>query len=145
MLYGLLLALFIFICFALILLVLIQKGKGSMGLGAMGGGTQMLFGGSGGQDLFQKITWALGAIFMLGSLLLGLMKSSSLHDVRYIKIKDKQELETPAQQESSEPTEETPVPVAPAQAAQTAKAEAPVVLPEAAKAAEPATPAKPAA
>ncbi len=103
MLYGLLLTLFIFVCFSLILLVLVQKGKGSMGLGTMGGGTQMLFGGSGGQDLFQKITWALGALFMGGSLALGLMKSSTLHDVRYIKIKEKQEAvsevkEAPAQE-----------------------------------------------
>ena len=46
-----------------------------MGLGNMGGGAQMLFGGSGGQDLFQKITWILGTIFMAGSLILALMKS----------------------------------------------------------------------
>lgn len=45
-----------------------------MGLGAMGGGTQMLFGGSGGQDIFQKTTWVLGAIFMFGSLILALQK-----------------------------------------------------------------------
>ena len=44
--------------------------RGNIGLGTMGGGTQMLFGGSGGQDLFQKITWALGALFMGGSLAL---------------------------------------------------------------------------
>jgi len=46
-----------------------------MGLGAMGGSTQMLFGGSGGQDIFQKTTWVMGAIFMGGSLLLALHKS----------------------------------------------------------------------
>jgi preprotein translocase subunit SecG len=75
MLYGLLITLFIIVCLSLIFLVLVQKGKGSMGLGSMGGSTQMLFGGSGGQDLFQKITWTLGACFMGGSLVLGLMKS----------------------------------------------------------------------
>lgn len=48
-----------------------------MGLGAFGGSSQMLFGGSGGQDLFQKATWVMIAIFMLGSLTLTLMKSSS--------------------------------------------------------------------
>jgi preprotein translocase subunit SecG len=46
-----------------------------MGLGAFGGGSQMLFGGSGGQDIFQKITWVLGALFIAGSLVLSLMKS----------------------------------------------------------------------
>lgn len=88
MIYGLLLTLFVIACFALILLVLIQKGKGSMGLGSMGGGTTMLFGGSGGQDFFQKLTWVLGAILMGGSLILGLMKSSSLHNVRFLNIKE---------------------------------------------------------
>ncbi len=46
-----------------------------MGLGNLGGGAQMLFGGSGGQDIFQKITWILGALFMAGSLSLAIIKS----------------------------------------------------------------------
>ncbi|MCK5632528.1 preprotein translocase subunit SecG [bacterium] len=77
MLFGLLIALFTFICLLLVLIILIQQGKGSMGLGSLGGGTQMLFGGSGGQDIFQKITWVLGVIFMVGSLVLALAKSKS--------------------------------------------------------------------
>lgn len=48
-----------------------------MGLGGLGGGTQLLFGGSGGQDLFQKITWAMGALFMAGSLFLAMLKRPS--------------------------------------------------------------------
>jgi preprotein translocase subunit SecG len=83
MLYGLLLTVFIFVCFLLILLILIQQGKGNMGLGNMGGGAQMLFGGSGGQDLFQKVTWVLGTLFMVGSLMLAIMKSSSAPSMRY--------------------------------------------------------------
>ncbi len=75
MLYGLLVTVYTFVCLLLILLILVQKGKGSMGLGGLGAGTQMLFGGSGGQDLFQKTTWVLGTLFMTGSLLLALMKS----------------------------------------------------------------------
>lgn len=75
MLYGLLLTLFIIMCPLLILFVLIQKGKGGMGIGSMGGGSQMLFGGSGGQDFFQKATWTMGAIFMAGSLLLSIWNS----------------------------------------------------------------------
>lgn len=75
MIYGLLISLFVFNCLLLVLLILIQQGKGNMGLGNMGGGAQMLFGGSGGQDLFQKVTWVLGTIFMAGSLMLALMKS----------------------------------------------------------------------
>lgn len=76
MLFGFLITLFTFVCFLLVLIILVQQGKGSMGLGSLGGGTQMLFGGSGGQDIFQKITWVLGAIFMIGSLVLAIMKSS---------------------------------------------------------------------
>lgn len=45
-----------------------------MGIGGLGGGAQMLFGGSGGQDLFQKITWILGAIIIVGSLGLAIVK-----------------------------------------------------------------------
>ena len=47
-----------------------------MGIGTMGGGAQMLFGGSGGQDFLQKITWVLGAIFIGGSLGLSIMKTN---------------------------------------------------------------------
>ncbi len=48
-----------------------------MGLGSLGGGTQLLFGGSGGQDLFQKTTWVMAALFMGGSLGLAMLKKPS--------------------------------------------------------------------
>ncbi len=56
-------------------IILIQKSKGSLGIGSIGSGMQMLFGGSGGQDLLQKLTWALGAIFMASCLGLSIYKS----------------------------------------------------------------------
>ena len=68
MLYYLLIVPFILMCFLLIFIIFLQKGKGSMGLGSIGGGTQMLFGGSGGQDLFQKATWVMVGLFLFGSL-----------------------------------------------------------------------------
>ena len=83
MLYEFLVILFVIVCLFMILLVLVQKGKGGMGIGTMGGSSQMLFGSSGGQDLFQKITWGLGAIFMFGSLGLSLMKTSTSYNIRY--------------------------------------------------------------
>lgn len=95
-LYWFLLTLYIINCIFLIIIVLIQKGKGSMGLGNIGGGTQMLFGGGGGQDIFQKITWVLGTIFMFGALLLSLMKSAENKQFRYLSTKNpviQQELE----------------------------------------------------
>jgi preprotein translocase subunit SecG len=84
MIFGLLLSVYIFCCLLLLLLVLLQKGKGSMGLGNLGGGAQLLFGGSGGQDMFQKATWVLGAIFMGGSLLLSLYKANEYRSARYL-------------------------------------------------------------
>lgn len=75
MVYGLLVTLFMLVCFLLITLVLIQQGKSSIGIGGLGGSAQMLFGGSGGQDVFQKTTWILGFLFMFGSLGLTLLKT----------------------------------------------------------------------
>ncbi len=77
MLQGLLTFLFSFSCIILILLILVQKGKGSIGIGTLGGSNQMLFGSSGGQDLFQKITWFLGAVLIGGSLGLSIMKAKN--------------------------------------------------------------------
>lgn len=91
MLYGLLVTGFMFICFLLVLIILIQPGKSSMGLGQMGGSSQMLFGGSGGQDIFQKITWVLVAIFMVGSLTLSLMRSSQTGRILYASEREQQE------------------------------------------------------
>lgn len=82
MLYGLLLTLFIVIGFLLVLIVLIQQSKSSLGLGSMGQ-TQMLFGGSGGQTFFQKITWGMGFCFMILSFALAIM-NSSVYQTRYI-------------------------------------------------------------
>lgn len=85
MLYGFLVICFIIVCFLLILLILVQKSKGGMGVGAFGGSSQMLFGGSGGQDVMQKTTWVLVAFFLLGSLVLSLMKSTSYRKSRFLK------------------------------------------------------------
>lgn len=92
MLYGLLLTGYIFVCFLLVVLILVQKGKGSAGFGAIGGGSQVLFGGSGGQDVFQKTTWILGSIFMFGSLGLAIMKTSQSRMFKYAKSLDKLQL-----------------------------------------------------
>ncbi len=84
MLYGFLITLYIILCAFLILMILIQKGKSSMGLGGLGGGSQMLFGGSGGQDMFQKVTWVLTGIFLLGSLVLSIMKTTQRGSFKYV-------------------------------------------------------------
>lgn len=77
MLYEILVGLFTFLCLLLIGLVLIQKAKSSLGVDSLNSSAQMLFGGSGGQDFMQKITWTFGAIFMAGSLALAVMKKKT--------------------------------------------------------------------
>ena len=66
--------LFVILCFLLGIAILVQQGKGDMGLGGLGGGSQLLFGGSGGQEFFEKITWTIGALFILGALGLAILK-----------------------------------------------------------------------
>ncbi len=80
-----LIILFIILCFCLALAILIQQGKGDMGLGGLGGGGQSLFGGSGGQDIFEKTTWIMGALFMLGSLGLTILKNKEMLSSRITK------------------------------------------------------------
>ena len=75
MLIGFISTLFTLLCIFLIFIILVQKGKGSLGIGNLGGGSQTLFGSSGGQDVFQKVTWVLGAILIFGSLGLAILKS----------------------------------------------------------------------
>ncbi len=75
MIIGILTTLFVFLSLLLTLVIFLQKGKSSLGLGSMGGTNQMLFGGSGGQDIFQKVTWVMVALFMGGSLLIAMAKS----------------------------------------------------------------------
>jgi len=75
MLYGILVTLYILISIFLVVIVMIQRGKSGIGLGGVERGTQMIFGGGGGQDLLQKITWGLGAIFIAASFSLALLKS----------------------------------------------------------------------
>jgi preprotein translocase subunit SecG len=104
MLYGLLLTAFIIISVLLVLIIMIQQGKSSMGIGGIGGGAQMLFGGSGGQDIFQKSTWVLGAIFMVGSLALALVRSHDVGTSRYVGTQQQMS------QEMFQP-EEVPAPV----------------------------------
>ena len=84
MLSGFLTFMYVFCLFLMILLILVQKGKGAMGLGQLGGGSQMLFGGSGGQDMFQKITWVLGIILMAGSIGISILKVREYKSSHYL-------------------------------------------------------------
>jgi preprotein translocase subunit SecG len=84
MLIGLLYTLFVLLCFFIVFVILLQKSKGSLGLVGSFGSANVLFGGSGGQDIFQKITWTAVALFMGGSLVLSILKNRSVRKSRYL-------------------------------------------------------------
>jgi preprotein translocase subunit SecG len=73
--YTFLMILFVILSALLAIVILIQPGKGDMGLGSIGSGSQILFGGSGGRSFFEKVTWVMAALFILGALGLSMIKS----------------------------------------------------------------------
>jgi preprotein translocase subunit SecG len=92
MLQGFLTVLFVLLCFLMVLIILLQKSKGSLGiLGSAGSGAQLLFGGSGGQDFFQKLTWIFIAFFMGGSLVLALLKTREASTSKYSDVVQQQQ------------------------------------------------------
>jgi preprotein translocase subunit SecG len=57
----------------LVITVLLQSGKGADISASFGGSSQTVFGSSGGVNFFQKLTYALAAVFMMTSLTLTLL------------------------------------------------------------------------
>lgn len=125
--FTLLLILFMIVSFFMAFIILLQQGKGDMGLGSMGG-TQMLFGGSGGQEFFEKLTWVFGSIFIFGALGLAVLKAKEVRSSRLSGVTLKQieakaskiadpKAETPAS--SMDTLDTTPVQKEDAQPAQT--------------------------
>ena len=72
-LYYFLIALYLLICLLLLLVVLLQQGKGGDMASAFGGGgsSQTAFGARAGATVLTRATTILGALFMLGAILLG--------------------------------------------------------------------------
>lgn len=76
--YGVLLALHLIICLALVAVVLVQSGKGGgLAGGAFGGTAQTVFGGRGATDFITRATMILGGMFFVTSLVLALLSSQS--------------------------------------------------------------------
>lgn len=71
-----LMILFVILCIVLGAFILIQQGKGDLGLGSLARSSQTMFGGSGGQDFFEKTTWVLGLLYMFGALGLTILKTT---------------------------------------------------------------------
>ena len=73
-----LLTLHILVCLALVGIVLIQGGKGAEVGAAFGaGGSNTIFGASGGQSFLSKLTTGVAVIFMLTSLALAIFWGQS--------------------------------------------------------------------
>src|SRR6187549_1865047 len=73
MLYYLLVGLYMIVCLLLLLVVLMQQGKGGDMASAFGGGgsTQTAFGARAGATVLTRATTVLGALFMIGAIILG--------------------------------------------------------------------------
>ena len=73
MVYYLLVGLYMLVCLLLLLVVLMQQGKGGDMASAFGGGgsTQTAFGARAGATVLTRATTVLGALFMLGAIILG--------------------------------------------------------------------------
>ena len=75
-LYGVLLAVYTFICFFLILVVLVQQGRGADIAGAFGGGgTQTAFGARGATTLLHKLTTGGFVAFIVVALVLTILEA----------------------------------------------------------------------
>jgi preprotein translocase subunit SecG len=73
MLYYPLIALYLLVCLLLLLVVLMQQGRGGDMASAFGGGGsgQAAFGARAGATVLTRATTILGALFMIGAIILG--------------------------------------------------------------------------
>lgn len=104
--YTFLLVLFVILSILLATIILIQPGKGDMGLGSIGSGTQILFGGSGGRSFFEKATWIMAALFIFGALGLSLVKTKNK---QYSSLTGFTAKTSPVSKRSQEPVNPEPV------------------------------------
>jgi preprotein translocase subunit SecG len=74
MLYYLATVLYVLACLLLLLVVLLQQGKGGgMASAFGGGGSQTAFGARAGASVLTRATTILGALFMIGALILAIV------------------------------------------------------------------------
>jgi preprotein translocase subunit SecG len=74
MLYYVLATVYVLVCLLLLLVILLQQGRGGDIASAFGGsGSQTAFGARQGATVLSKATTVLGALFMIGALVLGII------------------------------------------------------------------------
>jgi preprotein translocase subunit SecG len=77
MVYYLLATLYVFVCLVLLMVILLQQGKGGEMANAFGGGnSQAAFGARGGATMLSKMTTGCAVLFMIGAIMLGIMRRS---------------------------------------------------------------------
>jgi preprotein translocase subunit SecG len=72
-LYYLLTALYVLVCFALLMVILLQQGRGDMAAAFGGGSSQSAFGARAGATVLSKATAVLAALFMVGAMALAII------------------------------------------------------------------------
>ncbi|NUR53349.1 MAG: preprotein translocase subunit SecG [Acidobacteria bacterium] len=74
MVYYLLVGLYVLVCLLLLLVVLLQQGKGGDMASAFGGGgsSQTAFGARAGATVLTRASTILGALFMIGAIVIGI-------------------------------------------------------------------------
>ena len=118
----------VLVCIAMIAIVLLQSGKGAeMGASFGAGGSQSVFGASGGSTFMSKLTTASAVIFMLTSLVLayqsGTAGSSSIMSKSATKAAPQKPAQQPAPAQPGAPAQQA-APPAPATPGAPAKAPA---------------------
>src|SRR5262249_20347846 len=105
MLYYLFIALYMIICLLLLLVVLLQQGKGGDMASAFGGGgsTQTAFGARAGATVLTRATTILGALFMIGAIMLGIYGQRGPGSV-LSGVKTSAPVQQPAPQQPAAPT-----------------------------------------
>jgi protein translocase SecG subunit len=83
MLYEIGITFYIILILVLILLVMVQRGHGGFWSGPGNNDSVTLFGGSGGSDVLQKVTWVCGFIFIILTLSLSLYKTYLVRQGKY--------------------------------------------------------------
>jgi protein translocase SecG subunit len=84
MIYEILLFLFCIIMIITVFFVSVQKSQGGFFGGPVSSNSTIVFGGSGGSEILQKITWVLGFILIFGSFFLSIYKTRECTKVNYV-------------------------------------------------------------
>src|SRR5690349_13191389 len=111
MLYYLVATLYVLACFLLLLVVLLQQGKGGDIASAFGGGgSQTAFGARAGATVLTRATAILGAIFMVGAVVLSVVGRPGTGSLMRGTAAPPVPVQTPIANPPTNPTQPAPTP-----------------------------------